>query len=327
MVVSESGEVDRPVGNRITSHVLVLPILSYADGYGATYGARFSTVDLLGAGERLSVPLTWGGTRRAAFEVERTFERGPLTRLLASTSIWQRENPRYRLDERRIDVRGRVERSFAGIVRAGAEASRASVDFGDRDDRVWTAGGDVVLDTRGNPAFPANAVLLSADWNRLHVRPHTAGEGATTDGRSINRYTLDGRGYVRLFGQSVLAGRVRYATADAPLPLYERWLVGGSDSLRGFRAGAFDGDTAMSSSIELRVPVTSVTSGGKLGLTVFADAARTADHGARLADRDWQRGVGAGAFFIASVVRLNLDVARGLDGGRTRVHLSTGFAF
>lgn len=327
VVVNESGKVDRPVRNRITSRVLMLPILGYADGYGATYGARFSTVDLLGAGERLSVPLTWGATRRAAFEAERTFERGPVTRVLASTSIWQRENPRYRLDERRIDLRGRVERSFAGLVRAGADASRSSVDFGDLDDRMWTAGADVVLDTRGNPSFPANAVFLSADWTRLHVRPHAASEKGPADGRSINRYTLDGRGYLRLLGQSVVAGRVRYATADAPLPPYERWLIGGSDALRGFRAGAFDGDTATSSSIELRVPVTSVTSGGKLGLTVFADAARTADHGGRLADSDWQRGIGAGAFIIASVVRLNLDVARALDGGRTRVHLSTGFAF
>jgi hypothetical protein len=35
-----------------------------------------STVDLLGAKERLSVPLTWGGTRRAALEFERTLKSG-----------------------------------------------------------------------------------------------------------------------------------------------------------------------------------------------------------------------------------------------------------
>ena len=43
-----------------------LPILSHADGYGFTYGARVSFVGALGKRSRLSVPLTWGGERRAA---------------------------------------------------------------------------------------------------------------------------------------------------------------------------------------------------------------------------------------------------------------------
>ena len=60
--------------HRVTSRLMFFPILSYADGYGFTYGARVSTIDLLGAGERLSVPLTWGGTKRAALEAERGFK-------------------------------------------------------------------------------------------------------------------------------------------------------------------------------------------------------------------------------------------------------------
>ena len=72
--------VARPVG-RLRSKLMFLPIISYADGYGFTYGGRVSTVDLLGIDERLSVPLTWGGTRRAALEFERLFKTGPLTRI------------------------------------------------------------------------------------------------------------------------------------------------------------------------------------------------------------------------------------------------------
>ena len=45
-------------------------------------------------------------------------------------------------------------------MRLGVDASRSTVDFGDLDDRLWTIGGNVVLDTRGDPAFPGNAVLL-----------------------------------------------------------------------------------------------------------------------------------------------------------------------
>ena len=323
VIVTQSGEIERPISKRIFSRVMFLPILNYQDGYGFTYGARFSTVNLLGAGERLSVPLTWGGTRRAALEFERTFDRGPLTRILGSTAIWQRENPRFDIDDRRVELKARAERNLSQIVSLGFEGTRANVDFGALDDRIWTLGADVTLDTRGNPAYPSNAIYASAGWNALNVRPGTAG---SPDER-INRYALDGRGYLRVFRQVVLAGRARYTTADAPLPPYERWLIGGSETLRGFRAGSFDGDQTLATSAELRVPITDVTSGGKFGITLFMDVARAADHGARLEDAEWQRGAGAGLFLIASVFRLNLDVARGLDGGKTRVHLSSGFSF
>ena len=53
---------------------MFLPIVSYSEGYGFTYGARASFVDVLGEGGRVSVPLTWGGTRRAAVEIEKTFD-------------------------------------------------------------------------------------------------------------------------------------------------------------------------------------------------------------------------------------------------------------
>jgi outer membrane protein assembly factor BamA len=285
-------------------------------------------MDLLGAGERLSVPLTWGGTRRAALEAERTFDRGPITRILGSAAVWQRENPRHEIDEQRREFKGRLERNFAQIFYLGADTSRAGVDFGTLEDRLWTLGADAAIDTRGNPAFPANAVYLAGRWNALNLgSSSTSIESGLIPQRRVNRYTLDGRGYLRLVRQAVLAGRARYSTADAPLPIYERWLIGGSDTLRGYDTGAFEGDKAVVTSAELRVPITSVISGGKLGVNVFMDAARTTDYGLKLKDAEWQRGAGAGVFLIASVFRLNLDVAHSLDGGGTHVHLSTGFVF
>ena len=72
---------------------MFLPILSYADGYGFTYGAC-QHADLLGIGERVSVPLTWGGGGAPRVEFERTFKSGLLTRVQSRVGIWQRENPR-----------------------------------------------------------------------------------------------------------------------------------------------------------------------------------------------------------------------------------------
>jgi hypothetical protein len=309
--------ISRPWHRILTDRLMFFPILTYDDGYGFTYGARFSTVDLLGAGERLSTPLTWGGTKRAAVEFERTFKTGPLTRVFSSFGIWNRENPHFNIGDTRVELKARGERQFAHMVRLGVDTSRSSVSFGALDDRIWTLGTNAVLDTRGDPAFPGNAVVLGAGWSRLNVR----GRG------TINRYTTDTRGYLRVIRQAVVAGRVQYFNSDATLPPYERLLLGGSSTLRGFRTGTFDGDRMIVTTAEVRVPITSVISGAKFGVDVFTDAAKAVDFGASLKDAEWRRGAGAGIFIIASVVKINLDVARGFNGGGTRVSLGTGFSF
>jgi len=303
--------------NRLTNRLMFFPILSYADGYGFTYGGRVSTVDLLGAGERLSVPLTWGGTKRAALEAERSFKTGPISRVFSSFGIWNRENPHYDIDDQRVELKGRVERQFAHIVRVGLDASRSSVEFGTQNDDIWTIGTNVLLDTRGDPAFPGNAIVLGAGWSALNVRGLDR----------INRYDTDARGYLRVIGQSVLAGRIQYFNTDATLPPYERLLLGGSSNLRGFRTGTFAGDRMVVTSGEFRVPLTSVLNGAKLGVSVFMDAGKTVDVGASLKDSSWQQGVGAGLFIIAPLVKVNFDVAHGLHGGGTRLNLGTGFSF
>ena len=308
----------------IKERTMFLPILSYADGYGFTYGARFSWNDLLGLGERISTPLTWGGTRKAAVELDRTFKKGPFTRLFTSGAIYQRDNPGFMesedergIDDRRLEWRGRAERHFAHVLFTGVETTRAQVTFGDNPDvQQWTFGADAAIDTRGDPAFPGNAVYVFGGWNGLHLK----------DTDTINRYTLDGRGYLRLFRQPVLAARALYQRADAALPLHERWLLGGASTLRGFETGDFNGDKILATSVELRVPITSVISGAKLGVNAFFDAGKVAEFNGRLKDAKWEKSAGGGVFLIASIIKLNLDVAKAFDGG-TRVHFGTGFAF
>jgi hypothetical protein len=311
------GKIARPWHRAFTDRLMFFPILNYEDGYGFTYGARFSTIDLLGLGERLSTPLTWGGTKRAAIEFERTFKSGPVTRVFSSFGIWNRENPRFEIDDQRVELKGRVERQFAHMVRVGVDGSRSSVSFGTLDDQIWTFGTNAVLDTRGDPAFPGNAVVLGAGWSQLNVRGHDP----------INRYTTEARGYLRVIRQAVLAGRVQYFTSDATLPPYERLLLGGSSNLRGFRTGAFDGDRMIVTSAELRVPITSVLSGAKFGVSAFTDVSKAVNFDERLSDAAWRQGAGAGIFLIAPLVKINLDVGHGFDGGGTRVILSTGFSF
>ena len=74
------------------------------------------------------------------------------------------------------------------------------------------------------------------------------------------------------------------------------------------------------------MPLTSPLKVGRTGVTVFVDSGAVAPHGARLRDQRMHSGAGVGLFLIATVLQLNLDVAKGFDGG-TRVHLMTGFCF
>ncbi|HET7617893.1 MAG TPA: POTRA domain-containing protein, partial [Vicinamibacterales bacterium] len=241
--LSASGEPPGPL-DRLTHRLMFLPIVSFEDGYGFTYGGRVSTVDLLGAGERLSVPATWGGTRRIAFEAERTFDSGPFTRLFGSIGLSRRENPHFAdTPDVRTTWFARAERRLPAHLMIAADVTDASVEFGPDHARFWSPGADVAYDTRRDPAYPSDAVLLQARWDSLRESGH--------DG--IGRYSLDARGYKRVVGQTVAAVRARLDRADAPLPPGEAWLLGGAGSVRGIRAGAFAGDQRFVASAEVRV--------------------------------------------------------------------------
>jgi outer membrane protein assembly factor BamA len=309
------------VARRLRNRLMFFPILHYDDGYGWTYGARTSVVDIAGRGTRLSVPLSWGGTREATLEIDRTFKKGPLTRLLASGGISQRENPHYSIDDQRTEVQGRAERRLFDRVTLGGEIGRTHISFSPVHENFWTTGADVTLDTRRDPAYPSDAVLTSATWSRLNPI------GGTSFGVSaIDRYRLDARGYKRLFGQTVLAARVGYDTASAPLPPYEQWLLGGA-TLRGTSAGTFAGDKRFVWAAEVRVPFSSPLSTGRTGFNVFIDGGTTAPYGESVFDQPRHKSVGGGLWLTVAILSLNLDVARSLDGHQTRVHFGTGFSF
>jgi len=320
--ITASGEPPS-LARQLRSRLMFFPILDYDDGYGWTYGARTSVVDIAGKGTRLSVPLSWGGTRRAAVEVDRTFKSGPLTRLSGSFGLSQRENPHYSIDDQRLELGARAERRLFGRMTLGAEIGRSRISFTPIRDNVWTTGADATLDTRGDPSYPVDAVLASAAWRRLNAIGTTSFSAA---GSSIDRYRLDARGYKRLFGQNVVAARVEYDTASAPLPGYDQWLLGGS-SLRGTRAGEFAGDKRFLWSAELRVPFSSPLSTGRLGFNVFMDGGYTAAYGQRIFDQPHHRSAGGGLWLTVAIFSLNLDVARSIDGKNTRVHFGTGFSF
>ena len=317
--ITSSGEPPS-IARRLRSRLMFFPTLYYDDGYGWTYGGRTTVRDALGKGTRLSAPLSWGATKRAAVEADRTFATGPLTRLTGSFGVVQSENPHFLVNDRRTEIKTRAERRLFGRLTLGGELGHTNIAFGPRNERFWSTGADATIDTSNDPMFPSDAVVASAGWTRLH------GIGATTFGASVDRYVFNARGFKRLVGQTVIAVHAEYDTASAPLPPYEQWLLGGS-SLRAVPSGTAAGDKRSLWSAELRVPFSSPLSLGRVGFNVFMDGGSTALYGQRIWDQPQHHSVGAGLFLIATVLQFNFDVARSIDGHSTRFHFDTGFTF
>jgi outer membrane protein assembly factor BamA len=312
------GTPDRPptVERRAGLGLMWLPLLNYEDGYGFTYGAQFARPDIAGKGTRLSIPLTWGGDKRASVSLEKRFEGGVLSRLEGGASVSRRENPFYEENDDRQRIWLRAERAIGPSLRAGGTAGWQDVSFGAGDDRFGELGADLTFDTRLDPLLPRNAVYARAGIEHLNF----------SDAVAITRIDLEGRGYVGLVGQSVLVLRALRQDANGPQRDYLKPLLGGMSNLRGFKAGTAAGDTLVAGSIEVRLPLTSPLSVGKLGVSGFVDAATVYDEGERLGDQRFERGVGGSVWLSLAILRLELAVAHGI-GSSTRAHFATGVSF
>ncbi|TDI26381.1 MAG: hypothetical protein E2P06_02710 [Acidobacteria bacterium] len=311
-------------GNRVVralyaaSHqTLFMPILDYTEGNGVTYGARFSLVDVLGERGRLTVPLTLGGTRQAALELEKRFDAGVVHAVRGGLSTSRREHQHYRVDDRRTEVWVGADRQVVDALRVSAHAAWSDVRFGLISDRLVTYRVGLELDTRRNIGFPRDAVFARAVWQWLDA----AGGAA-----AMSQPQLDVRGFIGLFGQSVLAFRAQYQGASAAVPAYAQPLLGGAGSVRGHRVGTRAGDRLAAASAELRFPMNSPLSFGRAGVRLFVDTGAVWDVDERLRKTRFSQGVGGGVFLSAAFVNLQLDLAHDLRGG-ARLHVATSVSF
>jgi outer membrane protein assembly factor BamA len=291
---------------------LFLPLFSIEDGYGVTFGGQFALPNPVGANSRLSFPLTWGGTKQAAAELDKSIASGPIDRVLVEGSVSRRTNPFYQQDDDREHVSIRGEKLIAPHLRAGADAAWQHDTFADLSDSFATYGADVVLDTRLDPVLARNAVYARAGVQHLTL--------------GVNRWDVDARGYVGLFGQSIVALRAMRDGADAPLPPYLKPLLGGMANVRGFAAGSSAGDNLVAYSAELILPLTSPLKVGKVGVSVFTDRGTVWDYGQRLSDQTYAVGYGGSIWFSAAFLRLNFAVAHGV-GSSTRGAVGANVTF
>lgn len=313
--VDDAGTSARTVKRR-GPPLMFLPLLGSEDGYGFTYGALVSMPNVAGPRTRISLPLTWGGERRAGVEYEKRLDSTRLTRLRAGGSLLRRESTALGAVDRRAQVWVRGEREIVRAVRVGVWTGFDAVSFGGEASDVTRVGTDVRLDTRVDPMLSRNAVFVRSAVEVLGIR------GRATTVRTL----LDVNGYLGGPGASTIAVRAYRDGSTASVPPYLKVLRGRDGTLRGYRAGTAAGDSTAAGTVELRVPLNSPLSVGKVGVRAFIDAATVYDAGDSLRRQRFERGVGGGVWFTATVIRLALDVAHGASGS-TRVQVSSGLTF
>jgi outer membrane protein assembly factor BamA len=308
------GQAPRIVRRRLLN-VMFVPILDAEDGYGLTYGGLLSISGYRTATQRIIVPLSWGGDKRAAAEFQKEFSSRLAPQIRLGGLVQRRTHPFFDSNADRKRLWGRGEWQLAGPIRAGTEVAwQTSVLLGERGE-TRSAGADLTLDTRVDPLLPHNAVYARAAVNQLRFSGYSA---LVTE--------LEGNGYVGIYRGTVLALRAHREGASRPVPLYYKSMLGGSSSLRGFHAGDSIGDTLVAGSAELRVPLTSPLRVARFGTSVFMDAGTTYDEGQRFSGQRLKKGVGAGIWAAAPLFHISLVVAHGI-GAETRVHFGAGLTF
>jgi outer membrane protein assembly factor BamA len=330
-----TGDPDSPtrIERKRLPNILVLPILRYEDGYGLTYGARLTLPDphWMGKRSRITFPLSWGGTKQAGVDLEKRLDTGLIDRVTAGASISQRDNLAYDQEDDRARLYLRGEHEFSRLLRMGATTGWQRATFDGVADEFWQVEGDVVVDTRVDPILARNAVYGRASWEHLDFGNGPLATPAQPGGYMgyqgpASRTSLEGRGYLGIIGQAVLEGRVLREDSDRPLPPYLQPELGGLSTLRGFRSGSFVGDTLVAMSAEIVLPLTSPLKLGKLGVSAFIDRGTVYPKGERFSDQTLEQGLGAGVWFAAAFLRLNVAVAHG-RGASTQVHVGGNVTF
>jgi hypothetical protein len=171
---------------------------------------------------------------------------------------------------------------------------------------------DVPSNARHGALFQTTGTFYPAVWDVKSSFGEVHGEAA---------------GYVSAGGGPTLALRAGGKRVWGTYPFHEAAFIGGANSVRGFRAQRFAGDSALWGNAELRLFLTKffLVLPGELGIFGLGDGGRVWLAG-ESSDR-WHTAVGGGIWFafLSRASTVTVSVARSDE--RTGVYVRGGFAF
>ena len=182
-----------------------------------------------------------------------------------ASAIWKRENPRFEIDDQRVEVQADAPSAdFAESSSTGVEASRSTVSSASWTTRLWTIGAEPRSTRAAIPTFPGNAVVSRRRLDRDALPIASTASIATPPTPAA----ISGS------SASPSSPAARY-TAPTPRCRPTSGCCSAALVAARIRTGAFDGDQMLVDVGGMRIPITSVLSGAKLGADGFTDAAKT----------------------------------------------------
>ena len=170
----------------------------------------------------------------------------------------------------------------------------------------------IIYDTRDDVFNPHNG------WYGI-AQAEIAGRFLGGD-NDYNKYILDLRNYIDTGQDTVLALRLMGGIADTTLPDYEKFSVGGVNTLRGYDLSEFEGEKMLVFNAEYRWDIAESTQ-----LVVFGDAGYAWVLDDPILFDDIKFGYGVGLRFDTPLGPIRLDYGLGEEGGQT--YFSIGQTF
>ncbi|HYP07283.1 MAG TPA: BamA/TamA family outer membrane protein [Bryobacteraceae bacterium] len=180
-------------------------------------------------------------------------------------------------------------------------------------------GSFVQYDYRDRPGGARSGGMYYAQWGRYVDQ--------TRGAFSHHRVDIEAQQFIPLINaRRVIALRARTSLTDADsgnrVPFYLQPVVGGSDSVRGYRAYRFYGDQSLLMTAEYRYEIFS-----GLDMAMFADAGKVTDRRRDINLRDLESSVGFGfRFNVRNNVFLRVDTAFSHEGFQVWFKFNNVFA-
>jgi outer membrane protein insertion porin family len=149
----------------------------------------------------------------------------------------------------------------------------------------------------------------------------------------FTRFIIDARYYQYLFAGTIAAGRIKFGTISADAPFYEKFYLGGPNSLRGFRDRSLSpnggGERLYQVGLELRFPIIKKNYPSHfLTGVLFWDGGMNLQHNDSFKINKMDHSIGYGfRFRIPFIGLVRMDMAYPLTAGEYRIHFSLGHTF
>lgn len=114
--------------------------------------------------------------------------------------------------------------------------------------------------------------------------------------------------------------RLGYGTSVGYLPIHEQYVIGGSETVRGYRYREFTGTGMVYGNAEYRYRINDTVQA-----VAFADFGDAWTDGGLIKLSDLKTGLGVGVRIITPIGVIRLDYGMGRDGGHTYFSLGQTF--